>query len=274
MLKEQNAFFQAVNTLIDNKLKKVKFNSYVDGVIQQINTDGTYKVKINGTDYDNVLSKYRASYQVGDSVQILLKNGDFNKKMIDGHTYKATIDTIYTIGSVYKTINNSNNPSSMLGGEWELVSSQYIDTGWQEYKWKNSKYINNSEQSAYTDNKWRVKNNVLYIKIGVGSTPSNMNIADEVEIAEIPIKGNASFNSAETRIWTGAVGGGGAFGGFFVRQDTNYATSYIAVYMKPHRDSTGTVGHWFSGHFVIPLDEGATITKGSYDKEYIWKKIK
>lgn len=84
----QDAIINAISTLIDGKLKKLKFNYYVDGVI--VKNDGldgryspTYTVNINGFEYKNIPSQCDAGHNNGDKVQIIVQNGDWNKKIID-----------------------------------------------------------------------------------------------------------------------------------------------------------------------------------------------
>ena len=90
----QEAIINAIDIIIENKLKKLGFNYYVDGVVKEINNDETYNVLINGTIYHNIPSKYRLTYSVGDVVQILVKNGDWNKKFIDDVSYHNERRTI------------------------------------------------------------------------------------------------------------------------------------------------------------------------------------
>lgn len=142
---------------------------------------------------------------------------------------------------------------SIYDNNGDALSTKINDTGWRDFSWVNSTYIGTT-QSSHTSNKWRVKNNILYITIGVGAT-TTINTGSEIEIARIPITGNKSFSTLDTRIWNGAVGGSGAYGGFFVIQDPNY----IRINMKPHVTSAGQTAPWFSSHFSIPLDDGYKI---------------
>lgn len=178
---------------------------------------------------------------------------------------KTIVDTIFEVGSIYRTT-KSSDPATIFGGSWTLLESNYLDTGWQSFSWTNSTYIN-STQSSYTQNKWRVKDGVLYVHLGAGAT-STINTTTETEFARVPMTGNSSINSASTRVWNGAVGGGGAWNGFMVMQNTNY----LSLYIKPHTTSAGASSGWASTHFTIPLDAGATITTGTYEKEYVWKR--
>lgn len=113
-------------------------------------------------------------------------------------------NTIYPVGSIYTSKSNTNPSEFMEGTTWKLLEKNVIDTGWQNFSWTNSTYIGTT-QSSYTQNKWRVKDNILYIQVGAGST-SNINTDTENEVARIPIKGNTSFNGSPSRVWNGAVG--------------------------------------------------------------------
>ena len=79
----QDALLEAIDIAVENKLKKLGFNYYVDGVIEGKNIDNTYNVLINGEIYNNVPSKNNFEYSVNDVVQVLIKNGNWNKKFID-----------------------------------------------------------------------------------------------------------------------------------------------------------------------------------------------
>lgn len=88
MTKEQSAIIQSMKILINDAIKKMKFNRYIDGVIKGINDDDTYNVSINNVEYKNIPSKNNFVYSVNDVVQILIKNGDFSRKFIDGYAKK------------------------------------------------------------------------------------------------------------------------------------------------------------------------------------------
>jgi len=182
-------------------------------------------------------------------------------------TYDVFLNKIYPVGSIYTSTINED-PANILGGEWSFIRSQVIDTGWQDFSWTNSTYIGTT-QSSYTQNKWRIKDNILYIHIGAGST-SNIDTNSEDEIARIPIKGNNSYSESNSRIWIGAVGASGSTAGFVVRQNT----SYISIHIKPHNSEVvGFAGKWYSTSFAIPLDQEFSFVKGNYEKEYFWKRI-
>lgn len=131
--------------------------------------------------------------------------------------------------------------------------NMFEDTGWKDFSWTNSTYIGTS-QSPYTKNKWRVKNGILYVAVGAGAT-STINTSSEVEIARIPITGNTSYTGNDNRVWTGAVGGGGAYGGFYIVQNKDY----MSVHLKPHTTANGQTAPWYSTYFALPLDDDCLI---------------
>lgn len=177
-----------------------------------------------------------------------------------------TYDKIYPVGSVYHTVTNTN-PNAIFGGTWQKIKSQIIDTKWQNFSWTNKNYMGTS-QSSYTPNKWRVKDNILYIHVGAG-TPNQINTADELEVARIPIKGNNSYADAYKRVWTGAIGGVGAVYGYTVKQNPEF----ISVILKSHTSDVLPIARWTSTHFTIPLDEEFVFTSGTYDTETTWKRV-
>lgn len=169
------------------------------------------------------------------------------------------------IGSIYRTVVNEN-PSKHFGGTWSLKTKKVIDTGWQNFSWTNGTYIGTS-QSSYTLNKWRIKDNVLHIHVGVGAT-ATINTGTEYEIARIPIKNNSSYNSSAKRVWNGAVGGSGAVAGLMIMQNTDY----LSVYLKPHTTANNHSAPWYSTFFAVPMDDNFSFASGSYDIEYVWKR--
>lgn len=82
--KLQEAIITTVNTIVEKKLKNIKRNYCVDGVIKNKNSNYTYDVLMNNELYKNIPSQHKLNYEVGDTVQILIKNGDWNKKFITG----------------------------------------------------------------------------------------------------------------------------------------------------------------------------------------------
>lgn len=91
----QNALLKTIDTMIDNKIKNLGFNYYVDAIINGINTNvnpNTYDIKCNNAIYKNVPALNGKKYNVGDVVQVLIKNGNWNKKFIDD---KSNHDAVF-----------------------------------------------------------------------------------------------------------------------------------------------------------------------------------
>ena len=108
--KTQDALLEAIDIMIENKLKKLKFNYYVDGVIVKAQSSQgvvTYDVMINGVEYANVPTKNNLMYSVGDSVQILIKNGDWNKKFIDDRITHSNVPKNLLNNGIRKPIPNN-----------------------------------------------------------------------------------------------------------------------------------------------------------------------
>lgn len=109
--KTQNALLEAIDIMIENKLKKLNFNYYVDGVIQSKNDDNTYNVLINNTLYKNIHSEHHLNYSVNDTVQILIKNGDWNKKFINDMSYHNK----YLSSAQYNSVDETGTEYPLIG---------------------------------------------------------------------------------------------------------------------------------------------------------------
>ena len=133
MEKEQNAILEAIDIIVKKRLKNLGFNYYVDGVIQKDNNDGTYNVLINGTLYNNISSKHKLIYSVGDTVQILIKNGNWNKKYIDDKSYHNN----HIVSQQYKSIDGTgeefplicHNGDNIWVGAWKRATRHHAGKG-------------------------------------------------------------------------------------------------------------------------------------------------
>ena len=106
----QEALLETIDIMIANKLKNLGFNYYVNGVIKEKNADETYNVLINGVIYNNIPSEHKLIYSVGSTVQILVKNGDWNKKFIDDKSYHND----YMISQQYKAIDGTGEEFPLI----------------------------------------------------------------------------------------------------------------------------------------------------------------
>lgn len=83
MKSEQKAILDACKIIVENQIKNLKYNYYIDGVVTKKNSDETYNIRNSGNIFENVKARTGLTLSEGDSVQIMIKNGDFNNKFID-----------------------------------------------------------------------------------------------------------------------------------------------------------------------------------------------
>ena len=74
-------FLEAIEIMIDEKLKGLKFCYIIDGTITEVVNANTYKVNI----FDSISainSMNGNQYIVGDIVEIMVRNGNYSDKKI------------------------------------------------------------------------------------------------------------------------------------------------------------------------------------------------
>lgn len=76
----QDEIIKAIKLIVDNEIGNLK-NSDMEAKIVSINSDGTYKVRINNADYD-VKNGTNISFKIGTKVLVHSINGNFNNKVI------------------------------------------------------------------------------------------------------------------------------------------------------------------------------------------------
>ena len=84
---QQKALLQSMQILIDSRLDKIGRNYYISGIITAIDDKGGCDVLCSDHTYTGVRVRNGLVLQVGDAVQVLIKNGDFNQKFIDDKLY-------------------------------------------------------------------------------------------------------------------------------------------------------------------------------------------
>jgi hypothetical protein len=151
MEKEQNAILEAIDIIVKKRLRNLGFDYYVDGVITAVNiSQNVYTVLINGVSYENIPAKHKLVYQLNDVVQVLIKNGNWKKKFIDGmanHTKFLTSTQYNSIdpdGEVYPMI--SQNDKHLWIGAYQTATRHhrgrtYISSGYDGAKGYETAYI-------------------------------------------------------------------------------------------------------------------------------------
>lgn len=79
----EKAILDTIDIMIQERLKKLSFNYYIEAKIETINNDGTYNIEWNGTVLNNIKSRDELILNVGDIVLICVVNGNFSNKFID-----------------------------------------------------------------------------------------------------------------------------------------------------------------------------------------------
>lgn len=79
----EKAILDTIDIMIQERLKKLSFNYYIEAKIETVNADGTYNIEWNGTVLNNVKARNGLTLNVGDIVLVCVVNGNFSNKFID-----------------------------------------------------------------------------------------------------------------------------------------------------------------------------------------------
>jgi len=82
-LKLQQKILESVNILINEKNKEQKHNRTEEGIITEVISSDTYNVNIKSNVYQ-IKTINSETYNVGDSILVLILNNNFSKKVIVG----------------------------------------------------------------------------------------------------------------------------------------------------------------------------------------------
>lgn len=267
--------FSGVTDNQGNDVSSEWSSDYPTGTLSKIYYENTQETLIFSSRYgETITERIDASgidTVIGDSISLsnnpkIQINSDIKVNNLTLNQIDTKVNNIYPINSLFRTTNSETDPNELYEGIWTLISSNVIDTGWQNYSYTNSSFIGTT-QSSYTFNKWRIVDNVLHVAIGAGATAA-INTGTETEIARIPIA-NVGLDNSQNRFWNGAVGAGGVPGGFYLQETANG----VGVSIKPHASSNLTAVTWYSTHFTYPLPSTFTFTSGSYKREYVWERV-
>ena len=79
----EDYIIDAIETVVNKRLKEIRFNYYIEGKILTDNGDGTYDVEYNQQTLSSVKARSGLILAVGNIVFICVVNGDFSNKFID-----------------------------------------------------------------------------------------------------------------------------------------------------------------------------------------------
>ena len=77
----QRFIFEAIDSLVQERLKQLKYNYVVEGKITEVISPTTFKVEID--DFEHIIKSINEiTYVLDDIVYILIMNNDFSNKFI------------------------------------------------------------------------------------------------------------------------------------------------------------------------------------------------
>ena len=82
MVNKKEILMESIDILIAERLKTLKFNCCVEGVVTVDNADGTFDVRING-EISTIPIREGLTLQVNDIVIIMIPNNNNDQKWID-----------------------------------------------------------------------------------------------------------------------------------------------------------------------------------------------
>lgn len=77
----ESLILNAVDIVLEQKLKGLRFNYTIEATINQNLGSGKYNITNNNETF-TAYSKNGSSYVIGDVVDVLIRNGDFSNKII------------------------------------------------------------------------------------------------------------------------------------------------------------------------------------------------
>lgn len=81
MNKLQEALLKSIDMLINERMSKLQYSYFLEGIIKTVNLDNTYTTTINGEDFI-LKSADGKSFIVGDIVDVCVRNNNFSRKFI------------------------------------------------------------------------------------------------------------------------------------------------------------------------------------------------
>lgn len=78
-----DALLQTIRTLIKQELNNAPFDKTRQAIILDNNSDGTYKIRLDGYEYDNILSyPSSTSMTVGSVVKVIIPNNQHSQMFL------------------------------------------------------------------------------------------------------------------------------------------------------------------------------------------------
>lgn len=192
----QNELLDAIEIIVDGKLKRLKYNYYMLGVVSSVdNVKKEYKVNMNGN-YFTLKARQGLIVNVNDVVYVCIANNDFSNKFIDNvlgqsSNQEDVLDKIAKINDELKGLISSTiidkekveNDLNLLKQDLSQTSSLANET---------KKFLDESLQDSIIDNiendglnrlKDKLEEEYLKISIIVGDIKNSPRISIEKRMA-------------------------------------------------------------------------------------------
>ena len=76
---------KGVQFIVDNSIKVAPYDRTLTGLILQVNTDGTYNIKLDGNTYNNIQAlKTSVVLNINDTVKVTIPQNQMNNMFILG----------------------------------------------------------------------------------------------------------------------------------------------------------------------------------------------
>ena len=80
-MNNQDSLLRSIDLLINERMSKLKFNRYIDGIIKEVQLDNKYLVTLDGEDYI-IKARDGLTLALNDIVYVCVINNNFNRKYI------------------------------------------------------------------------------------------------------------------------------------------------------------------------------------------------
>lgn len=78
----QNDIINAIETIVDNAISKAGFDRTRSAIVVGANANNTYKIKMDGIEYNNVVTYGNGALAVGAVVKVIIPNGQASQMFI------------------------------------------------------------------------------------------------------------------------------------------------------------------------------------------------
>lgn len=214
-MKTNNDTINAIQTMVDSAVNKAGYDKTRNAVILARNANNTYKIKMDGIEYDNVICYGAGVFTSGEVAKVFIPNGQASQM------YILAINP-YPVGSIYQTTDGDFEPSIVWGGKWERIKGKVL-VGVDE----------NDIDFSTSENEGGKKERELTASIG---SPSGD--AARLGFCAKPPSAFQSSHQPTYRVGGAFLGSGGGWShGTFVTEHgvdsalTNFMPPYITVYM-------------------------------------------